>query len=174
MAKVVAFEMKKKIYLLLISITACTALIGGIFLTRLFREDPIIIMELAIYDETRLDGTYYFTLDENGVLRSYHGARFGYRLTTERPGKYMRRVRSSTRTKLNEEEMSMMIHLLDRLGRRGGVDIYRSGGRWLELIYNSEDGEVYFRVSPPPPGSNDRFAVFLRELRKLTGVTIEH
>jgi hypothetical protein len=160
--------------LLLIIISACIIIsIAGIIVIMVFREKPAIIMELAIYDDVNTFQTYYFTLDENGVLRSYYGRRWAGPLRAPLSGKFMVKVQSSTRTKLNEEEMSLMIHLLDRLGRRGGVDIYRSGGRWLELIYNSEDGEVYFRLSPPPRGSNCNLAILLREIRKQTGVTIE-
>jgi hypothetical protein len=152
---------KKK--LLLISIVASIALVAGALIMT-FREKPTIIMELAIYGGS--SRTTYYTLDENGVLRSYLGERYGYKFTSERPGKYMRKVQSSTRTKLSEEEMSNLIHLLDDLGE--GRISNTSGGIWLELLYNDD---VYFMW--PLFNTGGSFVRLLWELRKLTGVPEE-
>jgi hypothetical protein len=153
---------KKK--LLLISIVACVALVAGIFATIFFREKPTIIMELAIYGG--LSNTIYYTLDENGVLRSYHGERWGGGLTSELPGKFMVKVQSSTRTKLSEDELSNLIRLLDDLGE-GWIDGYSGSGR-LELLYNDD---VYFMLPLYNPGRY--FTRLLWELRKLTGMPEE-
>jgi hypothetical protein len=155
---------KKK--LLLVSIVASVVLVVGVFATLFFREKPTIIMELAIYSDVSMSGTYYFTLDDKGVLRSYYGTRWAGPLRAPLPGKFMVKVQSSTRTKLNEEEMSMMIRLLDDLG--GGRIEDFSGGTRLELLYNDD---VYFMLSLCH--INRYFTRLLWELRKLTGMPEE-
>jgi hypothetical protein len=154
--------------LLLISIVACIILIGGIFTAMFFREKPAIIIELAIYGNASIRGQY-FTLDDKGVLRSYYGERYGYRLTSERSSKYMERVQLSSRKRLSEEELSNLMNMIDHFNSGWTVEFH--DGSVIEFLYK----DIYIRDRYPVHGlSSDiwktsPFHRMVREILRLSG-----
>jgi hypothetical protein len=158
-------EMKKKILLPTI-IAVCTVLVAGAFIM-LFREKPTIILELAIYDDMVLDNTYYFTLDDRGVLRSYYGRRYGYRLTSERPSHYMRRVRESSSKNLDEEEMANLMPLLDNLDKSEQFSVSVMGGWFMELLYNDRPHLASFSHY------DSAHIMVVREIARLSPISVD-
>jgi hypothetical protein len=158
---------KKK--LLLISIVACVVLVS-VVLIMFFRGKSTRLLELTIYDDLALAKTYYFTLDERGVLRSYFGTRYGNVFASDRHDKYMEIVRESSRKKLSEEEMANLKLMLIKLEESEATKILDfNGGRPAELLYNNEFYRTLFRT----PAGSVRLAELVEELVRLSGVTID-
>ena len=132
------------------------------------RQDDMRV-RATIYPTGSSANTYYFEIDENGLLSSYMGSRQNDDIETE---VFLRRILIKEQKQLSEEEMEYLFALIDKLQQS---DFYSSeswldidGGLYVALLYNNEKYEISYEE-----GESDVLELIIDKIISLSPILVD-
>jgi len=141
--------MKNKIKIILFPLIGFIIVLTTVlFILMCYTQNNDSIMKFAIYHTGSTSGTYYFTLDKNGVLKVEFGTRKKYEIKSIKQSNFMEEIRDSAEKTLTEKELQTLMDLANEVDFLN-YDLKKHivfGGNYIVFLYKGRIHEAHHSV----------------------------